>query len=215
MTALFYSSIKSLLKMLDQSIINQYDALIFDMDGTLIDTMPSHAKAWEKVGAHLGYPVKGDVMYELGGATVRTIATETCHRYGIPLALLEEVIRLKRQYGFEMVRENATLLPAFEIVKRNLGKRAMALGTGSHGNMVNMLLDKFDLRQYFNAIVDADMVTTHKPHPETFLTCAEKLGILPSQCLVFEDADLGVQAALNGGMDVFDVRTHVLTRANK
>lgn len=215
MTALFYSSIKSLLKMLDQSIINQYDALIFDMDGTLIDTMPSHAKAWEKVGAHLGYPVKGDVMYELGGATVRTIATETCHRYGIPLALLEEVIRLKRQYGFEMVRENATLLPAFDIVKRNLGKRAMALGTGSHGNMVNMLLDKFDLRQYFNAIVDADMVTTHKPHPETFLTCAEKLGILPSQCLVFEDADLGVQAALNGGMDVFDVRTHVLTRANK
>lgn len=215
MTALFYSSIKSLLKMLDQSIINQYDALIFDMDGTLIDTMPSHAKAWEKVGAHLGYPVKGDVMYELGGATVRTIATETCHRYGIPLALLEEVIRLKRQYGFEMVRENATLLPAFEIVKRNLGKRAMALGTGSHGNMVNMLLDKFDLRQYFNAIVNADMVTTHKPHPETFLTCAEKLGILPSQCLVFEDADLGVQAALNGGMDVFDVRTHVLTRANK
>ena len=146
---------------------------------------------------------------------MRTIATETCHRYGIPLALLEEVIRLKRQYGFEMVRENATLLPAFEIVKRNLGKRAMALGTGSHGNMVNMLLDKFDLRQYFNAIVDADMVTTHKPHPETFLTCAEKLGILPSQCLVFEDADLGVQAALNGGMDVFDVRTHVLTRANK
>ena len=215
MTALFYSSIKSLIKMLDQSIINQYDALIFDMDGTLIDTMPSHAKAWEKVGAHLGYPVKGDVMYELGGATVRTIATETCHRYGIPLALLEEVIRLKRQYGFEMVRENATLLPAFEIVKRNLGKRAMALGTGSHGNMVNMLLDKFDLRQYFNAIVDADMVTTHKPHPETFLTCAEKLGILPSQCLVFEDADLGIQAALNGGMDVFDVRTHVLTRANK
>ena len=215
MTALFYSSIKSLIKMLDQSIINQYDALIFDMDGTLIDTMPSHAKAWEKVGAHLGYPVKGDVMYELGGATVRTIATETCHRYGIPLALLEEVIRLKRQYGFEMVRENATLLPAFEIVKRNLGKRAMALGTGSHGNMVNMLLDKFDLRQYFNAIVDADMVTTHKPQPETFLTCAEKLGILPSQCLVFEDADLGVQAALNGGMDVFDVRTHVLTRANK
>ncbi|MCI7353561.1 MAG: beta-phosphoglucomutase family hydrolase [[Actinobacillus] rossii] len=199
--------------MLEQSIINQYDALIFDMDGTLIDTMPSHAKAWEKVGEHLGYPVKGDVMYEFGGATVRTIATETCHRYGIPLELLEEVIRLKRQYGFEMVMENATLLPTFDIVKNNYGKRSMALGTGSHSNMVNMLLDKFDLRQYFNAVVDADMVTTHKPNPETFLQCAERLGVLPNQCLVFEDADLGVQAALNGGMDVFDVRTNTLTRA--
>jgi len=199
--------------MLDQSIINQYDALIFDMDGTLIDTMPSHAKAWEKVGEHLGYPVKGDVMYQLGGATVRTIATETCRRYGIPMDLLEEVIRLKRAYGFEMVLENASLLPAFHIVKNNYGQRAMALGTGSHSNMVNMLLDKFDLRQYFDAIVDADMVSEHKPSPETFLKCAEKLGVLPNQCLVFEDADLGVQAALNGGMDVFDVRTNTLTKA--
>lgn len=199
--------------MLDQSIINQYDALIFDMDGTLIDTMPSHAKAWEKVGEHLGYQITGDIMYQLGGATVRTIATETCRRCGIPMELLEEVIRLKRLYGFEMVLENASLLPAFRIVENNYGKRAMALGTGSHSNMVNMLLDKFDLRQYFGAVVDADMVTAHKPNPETFLKCAEKLGVLPNQCLVFEDADLGVQAALNGGMDVFDVRTCTLIKA--
>ena len=201
--------------MLDQSIINQYDALIFDMDGTLIDTMPSHAKAWEKVGEHLGYHVTGDIMYELGGATVRTIATETCRRYGIPMELLEEVIRLKRQFGFEMVMENATLLPAADLLKKHHGKLAMALGTGSHGNIVNTLLDKFELRQYFDAVVDADMVTTHKPNPETFLKCAEKLGVLPNQCLVFEDADLGVQAALNGGMDVFDVRTNTLTKAGK
>ncbi|PVX42693.1 HAD superfamily hydrolase (TIGR01509 family)/beta-phosphoglucomutase family hydrolase [Pasteurella langaaensis DSM 22999] len=199
--------------MLDQSIINQYNALIFDMDGTLIDTMPSHAKAWEKVGEHLGYQVTGDVLYQLGGASVRTIATETCRRYGIPMELLEEVIRLKREYGFEMVSQNATLLPASQILKNNYGKRAMALGTGSHSNMVNMLLDKFDLRQYFDAIVDADMVTAHKPSPETFLKCAENLGVLPNQCLVFEDADLGVQAALNGGMDVFDVRTKHIIKA--
>lgn len=201
--------------MLDQSVINQYDALIFDMDGTLIDTMPSHAKAWEKVGRQLGYPITGDIMYELGGAPVRTIAQETCSRYGIPMDLLDEVIRLKRQFGFEMVELNATLLPTFDIVKANLGRRAMALGTGSHRNMVNMLLDKFELRRYFNAIVDADEVSAHKPDPETFLKCAEKVSVRPQACLVFEDADLGVQAALNGGMDVFDVRTKTLTRGAK
>ncbi|MDG2941848.1 beta-phosphoglucomutase family hydrolase [Exercitatus varius] len=201
--------------MLEQSVINQYDALIFDMDGTLIDTMPSHAKAWEKVGRQLGYPITGDIMYELGGAPVRTIARETCSRYGIPMDLLDEVIRLKRQFGFEMVELNATLLPTFDIVKANLGRRVMALGTGSHRNMVNMLLDKFELRRYFNAIVDADEVSAHKPDPETFLKCAEKVGVRPQACLVFEDADLGVQAALNGGMDVFDVRTKTLTRGAK
>ena len=55
--------------MLDNDVINQYDGLIFDMDGTVIDTMPSHAKAWEMVGQHYGYPFDGNLLYEMGGAT--------------------------------------------------------------------------------------------------------------------------------------------------
>ncbi|MGQ0286400.1 beta-phosphoglucomutase family hydrolase [Pasteurellaceae bacterium 22721_9_1] len=199
--------------MLAKETLQNYTALIFDMDGTLIDTMPSHAKAWEKVGEVLGYPINGDLMYQLGGAPVSVIAKMVMQRYDIPAELLEEIIRLKRAFGFEMVEQNATLLPAFDIVKTYHHQFPMALGTGSHGNMVNLLLDKFNLRPYFDVIVDADQVTHHKPNPETFLRCAELLQVPPQHCLVFEDADFGIQASLNAGMDVFDVRIQQIIQA--
>lgn len=199
--------------MLEQAILDQYDALIFDMDGTLIDTMLSHAKAWEKVGEVLGYPLTADAMFELSGSTTFVIARETMKRANMPEHFFDEVVRLKRQFGIEMILENATLLPTFDIVKANLGKKPMAIGTGSHRAMVELLDKKFHLSHYVSAIVDADEVTNHKPDPETFLKCAEKLGVDPARCLVFEDADLGVQAALSGGMDVFDVRTSRITKA--
>ncbi|VEI74128.1 Phosphatase YqaB [Mannheimia haemolytica] len=201
--------------MLAQTIIDQYDALIFDMDGTLIDTMPSHAKAWEKVGEVLGYPINPKPMYELSGSTTFVIAREIMQRSNIPEHYFEQVVQLKREFGIEMVLANATLLPAFEIIKANVGKKPMAIGTGSHRAMVELLDQKFNLRQYVSVIVDSDDVSNHKPAPETFLKCAEKLGIAPHRCLVFEDANLGVQAALNGNMDVFDVRTNTITHSTR
>ncbi|HDL6019423.1 TPA: beta-phosphoglucomutase family hydrolase [Mannheimia haemolytica] len=201
--------------MLDQTIIDQYDALIFDMDGTLIDTMPSHAKAWEKVGEVLGYPINPKPMYELSGSTTFVITREIMQRSNIPEHYFEQVVQLKREFGIEMVLANATLLPAFEIIKANVGKKPMAIGTGSHRAMVELLDQKFNLRQYVSVIVDSDDVSNHKPAPETFLKCAEKLGIAPHRCLVFEDADLGVQAALNGNMNVFDVRTNTITHSTR
>ena len=72
---------------------------------------------------------------------------------------------------------------------------------------------KLDIKHYFNAIVSADDVKEHKPHPETFLRCAELAKAEPSRCIVFEDADLGVKEGLSAGMDVFDVRTREIIRA--
>lgn len=201
--------------MLEQHTIDQYQALIFDMDGTLIDTMPSHAKAWEKVGEILGYPMNPQAMYELSGSTTFVIAREMIKRANMPEHYLEQVVQMKRELGMEMILENATLLPTFEIVKANLGKKPMAIGTGSHKAMVELLDKKFQLSRYVSVIVNADEVTNHKPHPETFLKCAEKLNVLPQYCLVFEDADLGIQAALNAGMDVFDVRSGQITKINR
>ncbi|WGE86794.1 beta-phosphoglucomutase family hydrolase [Actinobacillus equuli subsp. haemolyticus] len=194
-------------------ILDQYQALIFDMDGTIIDTMPSHAKAWEITGEHFGYQVDSSVMYELGGATTYTIGREIMQRANMPMELLEEVVQMKRKIAMDLTYEHSSLLPAFEIIQHYSGKKPLAVGTGAHRVQAYKLLDKFNLRPYFNTIVDADDVKQHKPSPETFLLCAERLGVEPKHCLVFEDADLGIQAALAGGMDVFDVRTNQITKA--
>ena len=92
-------------------------------------------------------------------------------------------------------------------------QKPIALGSGSNRQIIDMLMQKLDIKHYFNAIVSADDVKEHKPHPETFLRCAELAKAEPSRCIVFEDADLGVKAGLNAGMDVFDVRTREIIRA--
>ena len=198
--------------MLDNDVINQYDGLIFDMDGTVIDTMPSHAKAWEMVGQHFGYPFNGNLLYEMGGAPVKTIALEMMKRHAMPLDQLNNVIELKREYGKELIMKHAALLPAANVVRSFYAKKPLALGTGSHRAMTEILLDKFDFEKYFSAIVTAEDIQNHKPAPDTVLRCAELIKVKPQRCLVFEDGDLGIQAGLRAGMDVFDVRVNKLLR---
>ena len=198
--------------MLPNEIIEQYHGLIFDMDGTVVDTMPSHAKAWELVGEHFGYPFDSRLLYEMAGAPVNLVAKAMMQRYGMPLEHLDDVIELKRDLGQKMIMQHSSLLPAAQVVKDFFGKKPMALGTGSYRGTTEMLLGKFDFAQYFNAIVTAEDVKKHKPAPDTFLRCAELIQVAPHRCLVFEDADLGIEAALRGGMHAFDVRSNELVK---
>lgn len=199
--------------MQDLTLFQPYEGLIFDMDGTLIDTMPVHAKAWGKVGEQFGYEFDSQIMYQLGGATVRTIAAAIMEKAGMPASRLEEVIAAKRALSYQLIPTESKLLPTFDIVRHYHQKKPMALGSGSHRHLIDMLMDKLAIAPYFNAIVSADDVKEHKPHPETFLRCAELNGVNPTRCIVFEDADLGVQAGLSAGMDVFDVRTQEIIKA--
>lgn len=193
--------------MFNYAMFDRYEGLIFDMDGTLIDTMPVHAKAWGMVGKQFGYEFDSQIMYNLGGATVRTIAEEMMKSANMPLERLDEVITAKRALSYQLIPSQSTLLPTFDIVKYFYQKKPIALGSGSHRKIIDMLIDKLNIASYFNAIVSADDVKAHKPHPETFLRCAELIKINPTNCIVFEDADLGVKAGLSAGMDVFDIRT--------
>ncbi|OOF36839.1 beta-phosphoglucomutase family hydrolase [Rodentibacter heidelbergensis] len=199
--------------MIDNSLFNHYEGLIFDMDGTLIDTMPVHARAWSMVGEQFGYEFDSQIMYQLGGATVSTIASAIMEKAGMPPHRLDEVIAAKRKLSYQLIPTESTLLPTFEIVRHYHQKKSIALGSGSHRQLINMLMDKLAIAPYFDAIVSADDVKAHKPDPETFLRCAQLTGVKPQNCIVFEDADLGVQAGLNAGMDVFDVRTQQIIKA--
>ncbi|MGY4676312.1 beta-phosphoglucomutase family hydrolase [Pasteurella sp. P03HT] len=198
--------------MLDTQLFNTYNGLIFDMDGTLIDTMPCHAQAWLMVGEHYGYALQPEVMYQMAGAPLRTIAQAMMEKAEMPLSLLPDVMHLKRQFGKALLLKQASLLPAAKVAKHFYQHKPMALGTGSHREMTHLLLEKFAMTDYFDAIVTSEDVTKHKPEPDTFLRCAELIHVNPQTCLVFEDADLGVQAGLAAGMDVFDVRTNTLIK---
>lgn len=105
-----------------------------------------------------------------------------------------------------MLFDTVQPLPLIDVVKAYRGRRPMAVGTGSEHAMADALLQHLGLRNCFEAVVGADDVTRHKPEPETFLRCAELIRIAPRRCVVFEDADFGIQAAKAAGMDFVDVR---------
>jgi beta-phosphoglucomutase-like phosphatase (HAD superfamily) len=96
--------------------------------------------------------------------------------------------------------------PVADIVRKYYGKLPMAIGTGGHREAVERTLEVTGMRKYFDIIVTSNDVFQHKPHPETFLQCAKLMKIDPEFIEVFEDGDLGIEAALSAGMKATDVR---------
>lgn len=184
---------------------HRYDGLIFDMDGTLLDTDATHCHAWRIVLERHDLKFDEAAMTALSGAPVWHIARAMIDRQGSdlnPHILVSE----KAAIVSETILDTVQPLPLLDVVKTWYGRRPLAIGTGSERALTQALLDHLDMRKYFSAVVTADDVRCHKPAPDTFLRCAELLGVAADRCLVFEDADFGLQAARCAGMDAVDVR---------
>jgi len=182
-------------------------ALIFDLDGTLADTMPYHFQAWQKACKRFGIDMDTAFLQTHTGAPGWVIAETVIEQNGMKGKVNpEDIMQVKLDEFFTIQHRVTPIEPVAAIVHKYYGKLPMAVGTGGHRSAVEKTLEITGLLKYFEIIVTANDVKKHKPHPETFLRCAELMGVTPDVCEVFEDGDLGIEAAKRAGMIATDVR---------
>lgn len=180
-------------------------ACIFDMDGVLVSTEIYHFKAWKRLAETLGFSIDEKFNENLKGVS-RTVCLDLILKHGgleKTQAEKDELAALKNEWFLEYVRNEITpanvyggVIDFLTALKANGYRTAI----GSASKNAPLLIEKLGIKQYFNAIVDGNMITKAKPNPEVFLKGAELIGIAPQHCVVFEDAKSGVEAAKNGGM---------------
>jgi beta-phosphoglucomutase len=189
--------------------MTKYNACIFDLDGVIVDTAVYHYKAWKRLANELGFDFTEENNEKLKGVS-RVRSLELILEWGGVTkteAEKEELATRKNDWYVEMINHMtpAEILPgAKEFLEacRAAGIKT-ALGSASKNSMT--ILDHINLTNLFDAIIDGNKVTNAKPDPEVFLKGAEALHVSPSECVVFEDAIAGVEAAINGGMKVVGI----------
>lgn len=177
-------------------------ALIFDMDGVLINNTAYQARAFQALFTDLGLTTNARKLLDrLNGMPAPDILRHV-FRQPVPLKQRKEYAA-QREFLYRTLyrghRQETPGLSAFLTAARGSGLR-LGLGTGSPSETISFIIDHLDLRRLFDVVVGADEVKRGKPHPDTFLAVARKLGVAPAECVVFEDAVLGEQAATRAGM---------------
>ena len=185
-----------------------FKAALFDMDGVIIDNQAYHIQAWMKFSKVHNFPLDLDHYYKnFNGKTNQdlfkqifgTLTPERFHE------LTEEKEYLYRESYKDHVQPLEGLIKFLEKLKNQ--KIKMAIGTSAPKSNIDFIFNKINIRSYFDTIVDGSMVKKGKPDPEIYLLCAEKLKEDPKNCVVFEDAFLGIEAGFRAGCHVIGVAT--------
>ncbi len=183
-----------------------HQALIFDCDGTLTDSMPLHYVAWQQTLQRYGIEFPEERFYALGGVPTDKIIRILCEEQGVSGDVVQ--IAAEKEAAFLLTLADVTANePVCAIARQHHGKLPMAVASGGIRSVVIDQLIKIEMHDYFATAVAAEDTRRHKPEPEVFLEAARRLGVEPSGCVVFEDTDIGLLAARRAGMDAVDVRT--------
>lgn len=179
-------------------------ALIFDLDGTLANTMPIHYIAWKNAAAKYGIDFTIEVFMQLAGIPLYPTVEKLNEMFGknIDPREMGDIKEAEFEANMHLTPE---IKPVTDLVRQWHGKLPMAVGTGGSRRLSLKTLEIIGLKGYFDILVTSEDVSEFKPHPMTFLRCAELMGVAPVDCEVFEDGVLGFEAARTAGMMVTDV----------
>lgn len=176
-----------------------FRAYLFDCDGTIADSMPLHYRAWKKALAEWNCTYDEELFYSWGGKPVRKIIADLNAMHGLQMPV-EELAERKESYYLAQLPTLQVIPAVLEHIEAQHGRIPMAVVSGSRRESVVGSLTVLNLLDKFDTLVCAEDYTHSKPAPDAFLIAAERLGVPPSECLVFEDTDLGIQAATAAGM---------------
>ena len=176
-----------------------FDAYLFDCDGTIVDSMPLHYKAWKQVLGEWNCEFSEERFYAWGGMPIVEIISTLNREYGLSMPV-EAVAKRKENLYFERLPELKPIPEVVEHILEQHGKIPLAVVSGSTRDSVEASLTTLQLLDRFDALVCAGEYQNSKPHPEAFLLAAEKLRVEPIKCLVFEDTNMGIEAATAAGM---------------
>lgn len=182
------------------------EAVIFDCDGTLVNSMPAHFEAWCEALSYYGAAnvFQEDVFYAMGGRPTMDIVVDLNADYGLKLdpdavAMKKREAYLQRLHRIELIEE------VVEHARRLRGKLPMAIATGGTRMVIEKTLQAVGVSDLFDEVATAEDVVNGKPAPDIFLYAAKLLGVAPEKCLVLEDAPAGIMAAQLAGMKVVSV----------
>jgi HAD superfamily hydrolase (TIGR01509 family) len=179
--------------------VGTFRAYLFDCDGTIADSMPLHYIAWKTVLAEWNCEYAEDLFYSWGGKPVRNIIADLNEIHGLEMPI-DAVATKKEALYLEQLPQLKAIPEVLEHIQAEHGRIPFAVVSGSRRSSVVGSLTAIGLLDKFDTIVAAEDYTRGKPAPDAFLLAAARLGVAPADCLVFEDTDLGIEAATAAGM---------------
>ncbi len=191
-------------------------ACIFDLDGVIVDTAIYHYKAWRRLANSLGFDFTSEQNEELKGIS-RIDSLKLILAWGSISKTDEEMQRLatqKNDWYVAMIKEMTPeqILPRAKEFLEEVKANNYLIALGSASKNAELILTQIGLTAYFDVLIDGNKVTRSKPDPQVFLVAAKELKVEPEECVVFEDAIAGVQAAKNGKMKVVGIGDKELLR---
>lgn len=200
--------------------MDKIKACIFDLDGVIVDTAKYHYIAWKRLSNELGFDLTEEENEKLKGIS-RMDSLEILLNLGnkkFDEKTKIELAEKKNKWYVEYISEmnESELLPGVKEFIYTVKNSGIKIALGSVSKNAKTILNHINLTSYFDSIIDGTKIVKAKPNPEVFLKAAEELNISPANCVVFEDAASGIEAAINAGMYSIGVGSEkILYKANK